>query len=482
VVKSFLMKLEPTHCRDRDEAKPAHSGLFFFFLLVLVWAPIPIGSNRPWSMAILEFGILCVVGLWCLGYMLKPFELPRAARCAYVPLFLLTAWVSYPLVQMMPLPASWVSILTLGVENPYGGLFPGTGDGIAYLSVDRSATFAGFLWQASLLAMFFCVLVLVTTVRRVRVLMTVVFLVGFVQALYGLLVYFQGEHIGLWHPGHAKGTVSGTYVNQNHFAGLMELTIPAGLGLLLYTGRDWRGTAGSTRILPSTLAFLAGQSGILLFCTLVMTAALILTTSRGGVGALAIGIAVAVILAVAKRGFRTRELTLGLAMVVLVVSALAWIGPGRFVEKVESAGLASKRGDLRDTSYQIVNDRPLFGTGIGTYRWIFPAYKDDRFGGNFYEHAHNDFLETLGEQGFIGFVLLASGVVIVLARIVWAFGRTRDPLMRGALFASISGTVALLVHGLVDFNLHIPANAVYFVVLLGIGVIASEMRGAPHSD
>jgi O-antigen ligase len=451
-------------------------------LMLLAWATIPIGSNRPWSVAILEFGALSILGSWCLTYTLNPFTLPSAARRARIPLVLMFVWVIYPLLQLVPLPASWVSALSLGHETPYRELLPGADGGFSYLTVDRNATLAGFLWQASLLAMFCCVLVLVTTVRRMRTLLTIMFLVGFFQALYGLAIYFGGGHLGIWNPGYSEGTVSGTYVNQNHFAGLMELTIPIGLGLLMYAGRDWRLPTESARFLPSILTFLSGKTGILLFCTLVMTAALILTTSRGGVGSLAVGVTVAILLAVAKRGMRTRETVLGVVITALTVTALIWIGPGKSIEKIETLGFASKRGDLRDISYQIISDRPVFGAGVGTYRWVFPTYKDDRFGGNFYEHAHNDFLEVIGEQGIMGFAFLASGVLIVFVRMVRTFWQTRDLLMRGALFAAMSGTMALLVHGLVDFNLHIPANALFFVVLLGIGAIACDMVGISSPD
>ena len=103
-------------------------------------------------------------------------------------------------------------------------------------------------------------------------------------------------------------------------------------------------------------------------------------------------------------------------------------------------------------------------------------YKDERFGAYFYEHAHNDFLEILIEQGIVGFSLLAAGIILIFVRVVRAFVHRHDPLMRGALFATIAGCVSLMVHGLVDFNLQIPANASYFFVLLGIGVVASELR------
>jgi hypothetical protein len=54
--------------------------------------------------------------------------------------------------------------------------------------------------------------------------------------------------------------------------------------------------------------------------------------------------------------------------------------------------------------------------------------------------------------------------------------------MRGTLFAAIAGCVSLLVHGLVDFNLQIPANAVYFVVLVGLGLVACRLKSSLRAD
>lgn len=467
----------PSSVREtQSKAASGHSFLFLLLLVVLVWAPIPIGSNRTWSMALLEMGTLVILGVWALGYVLRPFELTKALRRSRLALIVLSAWIVYPLVQLIPLPPDLVEILGGRVHDAY---FVAALDGepdVAYLSVDRGATLAGFMWQCSLVALFVVVLALIHTSARMHTLMLVMFAVGFMEAVYGLLIYLGGEGIGLWNPGYAQGVVSGTYVNQNHFAGLLELTIPLGLGLLLYY-YDQQGSGRKPGKRWASLVFIAtGQSGIILFGTLVMTSALILTTSRGGVGALALGIGTAVLLAAATRGTRAREIKLVAVVALLVAVALFWIGPGQFQKKVESAGLSSQRDDLRDISYQIVADSPLFGTGVGTYRWVFPTYKDERFGGNFYEHAHNDYLEVLGEQGIVGFALLTSATLIIVVRILRAYTKRRDPFMRSVLFAVIAGCVSLLVHGLVDFNLHIPANAFYFVSLLALGLVACDAR------
>ena len=59
---------------------PQHTGLFAFVLLILIWAPIPIGSNRVWSMALVQSGTLMLLGFWLVAYAWRPFEMPDACR------------------------------------------------------------------------------------------------------------------------------------------------------------------------------------------------------------------------------------------------------------------------------------------------------------------------------------------------------------------------------------------------------------------
>jgi O-antigen ligase len=455
---------------------PQHGGLYVLLLLILAWAPIPIGSNRGWSLALLEAGTLFIAGVWAIRYTYQPFEVPLAIRDVRYALIILALWVVFPLIQLIPLPTNAIEIVGGGIGALYLELPPDIASNTAFLTLDRSATLAGFIRHCSMVALLFSVLALTTSASRLRGLLILVLFVGFLEALYGLLLYFGGDELGLWSPGQAQVTVSGTYVNQNHFAGLLEVTIPVGLGLLLSAWPEREELSGRRSIVRSSLNFVHGQRAVILFCVLIMTAALIMTESRGGTGALAVGVIVAVSIAAWKKGVRARELVLGMMAVALAATAILWIGSGRFSEKLQATGFTSDRGDLREISYRMVGDNPLLGTGLGTYRWVFPGYKDERFGSYFYEHAHNDFLEILSEQGIIGFSLLAVGLSLIFVRVVRAYGRRRDPLVRGALFASIAGCASLMVHGIVDFNFHIPANASYFFVLLGLGVVASSLR------
>jgi O-antigen ligase len=121
---------------------------------------------------------------------------------------------------------------------------------------------------------------------------------------------------------------------------------------------------------------------------------------------------------------------------------------------------------------------PLFGTGLGTFGALYPAMANGD-GPMALVHAHNDYLEYLSELGLIGFLLFLGGILFlaVLSFSVW---RTRKhPEIKGLALGGIISLIAIFVHSLTDFNLHIPANMVLFSVILPLTVImAFYKRGA----
>jgi O-antigen ligase len=116
----------------------------------------------------------------------------------------------------------------------------------------------------------------------------------------------------------------------------------------------------------------------------------------------------------------------------------------------------------RDT-FRIFRDHPIVGTGLGTIEMVYPPY-DSTYDGRVVNHSHNDYLEALAETGILGGLccLWFLGIFLVNA--------LRGISDLGSSFGSVlnlSGLVAccgILVHSLVDFNLHIPANALLFFV------------------
>jgi O-antigen ligase len=97
------------------------------------------------------------------------------------------------------------------------------------------------------------------------------------------------------------------------------------------------------------------------------------------------------------------------------------------------------------------------------------------------DHVHNDYLELASETGLPGAALLFLPILALFIKMVIAFLDDSRGYRRAVLLGCIGSTVALLVHSMTDFNLQIPANALIFSVILGIGYKAAcvEPRGDP---
>ena len=141
-----------------------------------------------------------------------------------------------------------------------------------------------------------------------------------------------------------------------------------------------------------------------------------------------------------------------------------------------------EREDPAAHTLPLIRDFPAFGSGPGTFYVTFPAYRPEKVV-NFYDYTHNDYAQIAAETGLVGLGLLGLVVawsLVVALRAQWI---RRDPLMRGMSFACVMGVASILIHSWVDFNLQIPANAVYFMVLLAFGWISLYLdRRSPQCD
>jgi O-antigen ligase len=116
----------------------------------------------------------------------------------------------------------------------------------------------------------------------------------------------------------------------------------------------------------------------------------------------------------------------------------------------------------------MIADRPVIGTGLGTFRWSFSAYRSGEISGwGVYDKAHNVLLEIAAEGG----VLLAGLVFLVW---VLAIGillmATRRPRMPALSIAALSIATIAILHSLVDFSMQIPAYSITVVAIVGAGL------------
>jgi len=146
----------------------------------------------------------------------------------------------------------------------------------------------------------------------------------------------------------------------------------------------------------------------------------------------------------------------------------------RFVEQVNNEGFLEGREKMWKGSIEMIKANPLIGTGIGTFEWGFPRYRPEGLNvrANF---AHNEYLQMMTEMGLLALPLMLWIIFfLVSSGLKWEdkskFDKSKGSLglLEAVVLGSAIGILSLSIHGLVDFNFHIPANMLTLSVLAGI--------------
>ena len=275
---------------------------------------------------------------------------------------------------------------------------------------------------------------------------------GLLESLYGL--YQQGSHqeYVLWQTKEFhRGFVTGTYLNRNHFAGLLEMCLGIHLGILFWVYREKNYALffllGALLVVSLAALLKSGsRAGILSFCmSLLVSSCLIPRRLRAG-----------------SRGF--------FSLVMLSAGAALVLGSGifgvRFFDMSENLKTFGERAAVWKDALRILRAHPWAGSGLGSFEWIFPVFQSERLSWG-WSHAHNDYLELAIGLGIPAFLMLGFSFMGLL----WQPLRQMD-LLEPRSFAVIWGCLisilSLLLHSAVDFNLAIPANAMIFIFLFAM--------------
>ncbi|MGZ5114438.1 MAG: O-antigen ligase family protein, partial [Usitatibacter sp.] len=173
--------------------------------------------------------------------------------------------------------------------------------------------------------------------------------------------------------------------------------------------------------------------------------------------------------------YATRNTVLLLASLVAIDLLIvgSWFGVEKLAQRIEQTTVQDVQDREEPAAYSLdlIRNYPVFGSGPGSFYIVYPGYRKEQAMA-FFDHAHNDYAEIASDSGVLGLGLLGAFVAMSLGAALLAQWRRRDPLMRGMAFACVMGVTAILIHSWVDFNLQIPSNAVYFMVLLALGWIS----------
>jgi O-antigen ligase len=263
---------------------------------------------------------------------------------------------------------------------------------------------------------------------------------------------------------------SGTFINPNNLAGYLEMVLPLALAFTLIG-----------RFEPTSKIFLG-------YASLVIFAGIASTISRGGWLATGVGLAVLYLWLLRQRDYWKRALVaLGVfAVIFLIFLWKAEMPPERHERFEVARQVEDVRFQLWKPSAAIWKDHLWFGAGPAHFDYRFRQYRpaDPRLQSR-PDRVHNDYLNTLVDWGLVGAVLILACWATFYYQVLrgWRFvQRSQNDLgarrsNKSAFVAGGSiGLLAILVHSLFDFNMHIPANALLTVALLAL--VASHYRFA----
>ena len=442
--------------------------IFSIFILLIVLAPLPFGMVYAVTQAVFACLVMGLVVCYCVARL-------KQKKGTAVPL----GWIRPEAVGFF-LVLAW-GVVQIGTFSPsawHHPLWPEAGRALGLdiagsIGLARGAGFEMLMRMLTYGAVFWLALQFGRDRKRAGQLLAAVILAAVVYSAYGLVIKFGGFGTVLWiERVSAERNVTGTFINRNNFATYVGFALlvlcgfyMAGFLKTLESGR--RGRDLALNLLQQ--AFVRGAPQ--LAGMLILLTALFLTNSRAGVTATLAALVVLVTLMGPLRrmagGFH-RLLTLTVLAAVFGIFLLSGEG---WIERLTATDLDREMRLKRyDQTWQAINHAPLTGYGAGSFQQAFPMFADERTVNSF--KVHNDWLETMFELGIpaaaVWFLVLGG---LGLRCLIGFFRRGRDYVYPAAGFCAC---VLVGIHSFVDFSLQIPAVAVTFAVILGVGVVQSR--------
>lgn len=428
--------------------------IFASLLVLIVLVAVPFGTVEAWWISMYECAIFGLGALWVLEGLVGGSWNVRE-RGVIAPIVAMTLFV-------------FLQSLTLA-----------NSDGV--ISADPFETRLTFL---KLLAFGINVALLLrymSTPRRLRSLIHVIIGVAVASAVFGIARQaLQHNEAGFILPYLRRDSGFGQFVNKNHFAFLMEMAIGLTTGFVL-------GGAVKARHLLLYLSAVA-----------LMWIGLVLTNSRGGLFSMMGQIAFLIAMFVWQRSRRSSQpepakhrtlrlfapvAALSVCLLAAVAVSAVWVGgdvmvtrlaslPGEIKTDAGEPHAGVRRREVWSATWQLIKAHPLMGSGFGAYGVAITKFHDGS-GKWTPEAAHNDYLELLASGGLIGVGLLVWFGFSFIKRARHQL-LSAEPLRRAACLGALTGIFGVMAHNVVDFGLHVTANAVIFIALV---VIATRDSG-----
>jgi O-antigen ligase len=434
-------------------------ALFWLLVAGLAWCPFWLGSNDliAWGINAIIFPALTafyelslLVCRECHPVGIKQISMPAALFGAVVAFVLVQNYTGAPSAMAHPIWQTTAHVLERSVAGS--------------ISVNRDLTTLACLRLVTAASVFWLALQLCRDTGRAYLLLNAIAAIAAANALYGLIAFAV-----------TPGYVTSTFDDPNSYAAYAGMALIVACGLILRRYRHEvvsKGGRASFKI-ASFIEVTGWQAALLLAIGFVIAASLLLSGSRGGILATALGIFVLGALSVEHRRSGVQDRREMIVLVAVLVAAVFLAFGDVFLGRMAEPGMGN---ESRTSLYRIImgaiRHSPVSGFGYGTFADVFPLYRDRSVSVHGkWVMAYNTYLEVFEDLGVVfGAMLIASIALLAYQAMKGATNRKPDATVP----CVVVGVATLVgVHSLASFSLQIQAVTLTFAALLGAGVAQS---------
>jgi O-antigen ligase len=406
-------------------------------LAILVFSPLATGSVRPQDFVVVQWLMVAILLVWTVRFSLNPKH-----RLLWVPIcWPVLGFLTYAIIRYLTADIEFIARAELIKVLTYGMLFFAI---LNNLHRQETTQLVG---------------------------LTLIFLATAIS--FYAVFQFLTDNDYVWHfykPEGYRKRGSGTFICPNHLAGYLEMILPLALAFTI-TGR-----------------FGHLMKIFLAYASLVIFAGITVTISRGGWLATGASLMFLTWWLLRQRDYWKRSLLITVVLVTVFTGFFlkARLSPSRVERFQQAHDIEDVRLRLWTPAIAMWQDHFWTGVGPAHFDYRFRQYRpaDDQLQAR-PDRVHNDYLNTLVDWGIIGAVLVAACWGVFYWQVIagWKYvQRSQNDLAAkrsnksAFVLGGAVGLFAILVHSFVDFNMHIPSNAILAVTLLAL--VSSHYRFA----
>jgi O-antigen ligase len=434
-----------------------NKAVCFLLCATLVFSTIAYGAVDTWALGFLSILAAVIAVLWIADAWRKR-ELRFSASALQLPL---VGLLVIGFIQLLPLWSPGISKDLLSI--PVSGA----------LSLDPYATRL-FIIQLIIYCIFFgAALTFIDHRKRLRKIVLFIIIFVSVMAFFGILQRLASPDAIYGLRTTSQAIIFGSFVNQHHFAALMEMA--SGLTLALLFGKATK----------------KDKQMLLVIAALLMGIAIIFTGSRGGL--ISFFSVLGFILAAnaftrtkrnkdrhesedEKAGKNKWMLAGGAAALIITVFGLVLLLGGdqsllRGVGLQGDGDFSTGRTHFWSVALQIFWHHPILGAGLDAFGNAYPQY--DTWNGVFrVERAHNEYLQMLSDAGILGFSCVVAFIFLFIKKSLRVIRESNDNFRKHTAIGALAGCVGIMVHSFFDFPLRTPANGFFFLTLAALATVS----------